>query len=81
MPFPPKADQPLQKSPVRSTPGSFGESFEQVGSPVQKAFWAKGHLGQFIFVYPQKNVIIVRLGKKRGKVNWGKVFLEIVERI
>ncbi|MCH8317533.1 MAG: serine hydrolase [Bacteroidetes bacterium] len=81
MPFPPKADQPLRKSPVRSTPGSFGESFEQAESPVQKAFWAKGHLGQFIFVYPQENVIIVRLGKKRGKVNWGKVFLEIVEKI
>lgn len=33
-------------------------------------FMAEGILGQFIYVNPQKNLIIVRLGKKEGKINW-----------
>jgi CubicO group peptidase (beta-lactamase class C family) len=30
-------------------------------------FAAIGHLGQYIYVYPQKNIIIVRTGKKSGR--------------
>ncbi|GAA4139042.1 serine hydrolase [Sphingobacterium kyonggiense] len=37
-------------------------------------FIAQGILGQFIYVNPQKDLIIVRLGKKQGKVDWWKVF-------
>ena len=33
-------------------------------------FFAQGHLGQFIYVYPKSNIVIVRLGKNEGKVNW-----------
>lgn len=33
-------------------------------------FYAKGILGQYIFVDPHKNLIIVRLGEKTGNVNW-----------
>lgn len=33
-------------------------------------FYAQGHLGQFIYVHPKSNIIIVRLGKNEGKVNW-----------
>lgn len=40
-------------------------------------FIAKGILGQFIFVSPSKNLIIVRLGKKYGNANWEKLFDEI----
>lgn len=38
------------------------------------AFMAEGILGQFIYVNPNKNLIIVRLGKKHGKVNWWEFF-------
>ncbi|PJB14345.1 MAG: serine hydrolase, partial [Flavobacteriales bacterium CG_4_9_14_3_um_filter_32_8] len=31
---------------------------------------AQGILGQFIYVNPSKNLIIVRLGKNEGKANW-----------
>lgn len=34
------------------------------------SFMAEGILGQFIYVYPEKNLIIVRLGKKLGKADW-----------
>ncbi len=33
-------------------------------------FFAQGHLGQYIYVYPKKNIIIVRLGKKYGMDPW-----------
>ena len=33
-------------------------------------FMAEGILGQFIYVHPEKNLIIVRLGKNQGRVNW-----------
>ena len=31
---------------------------------------AMGHLGQFVYVNPAENVIIVRLGKSRGGLEW-----------
>jgi CubicO group peptidase (beta-lactamase class C family) len=43
-------------------------------------FFADGFLGQFIYVYPEKNIIIVRLGKK-AKVNWPKLFNKIANEL
>jgi CubicO group peptidase (beta-lactamase class C family) len=37
-------------------------------------FMAEGHLGQFIYVNPEKEIVIVRLGQNYGKVGWKKVF-------
>ncbi len=45
------------------------------------AFFAKGILGQYIFVYPEKNLVFVRLGKSYGEVDWAKLFLAISEQI
>lgn len=39
-----------------------------------QSFMAEGILGQYIYVHPAKNLIIVRLGKKQGKTDWWKVF-------
>src|SRR5690606_36816833 len=33
-------------------------------------FVAQGILGQYIYVNPKKNLIIVRLGKNKGEVDW-----------
>lgn len=41
------------------------------------AYAAKGILGQFIYVNPAKNLIIVRLGKNYGNVNWDSVFASL----
>ena len=40
-------------------------------------FIAKGILGQYIYVNPVKNLIIVRLGKNKGGQNWEDLFLSI----
>jgi len=45
-----------------------------------KDFFADGLYGQFIYVYPEKNIIIVRLGKQ-AKVNWPEIFSTIVEQL
>lgn len=33
-------------------------------------YMAQGILGQYIYVHPDKNLVIVRLGKNHGKANW-----------
>ena len=43
------------------------------------AIAATGHLGQYLFIFPKENIIIVRMGKKNVKVgSWRKIFEEIV---
>ncbi|RZF61578.1 serine hydrolase domain-containing protein [Sphingobacterium corticibacterium] len=44
-----------------------------------KQFYAKGILGQYIFVDPHKHLIIVRLGEKTSKVNWDKFITQIAD--
>ena len=51
----------------------------------------RGLLGNYIYIYPEKEVIIVRLGKKKGKIkyskkvkgtiNWGQIFYQIASDI
>lgn len=36
-------------------------------------FMAQGILGQYIYVHPEKNLIIVRLGKNGGKADWWEI--------
>ena len=40
-------------------------------------YFADGLLGQYIYVYPQKNIIIVRLGKKEGVDIWPTLMKQI----
>jgi CubicO group peptidase (beta-lactamase class C family) len=40
-------------------------------------FFMQGHLGQFVYVYPQKKIIIVRLGKREAKTSWPTMMREI----
>ncbi|MCF8378362.1 MAG: beta-lactamase family protein [Bacteroidales bacterium] len=44
-------------------------------------FFAKGILGQYIFVYPEKNMVFVRLGESYADVNWAEFFLELSDQI
>lgn len=44
-------------------------------------FTAEGHLGQFIYVNPMKDLVIVRLGKNYGGVYWKKAFREIAAQL
>lgn len=41
-----------------------------------------GHLGQYLYIFPDEGVIIVRMGKDLGNVgSWKKVFLQVVEAV
>jgi len=44
-------------------------------------FAAMGYKGQIIFVSPTKELIIVRLGKNEGKIDWLELFERIKEKI
>ena len=40
-------------------------------------FMAQGILGQYIYVHPEKNLIIVRLGENEGKADWWQVLASL----
>jgi hypothetical protein len=42
---------------------------------------ATGHLGQYLFVFPDQEVVIVRFGRKPGGVHWPTVFRSIVRAL
>lgn len=43
----------------------------------QGDFYARGMLGQFVYVNPEKKLIIVRLGERGSGIDWPKVFMSI----
>jgi CubicO group peptidase (beta-lactamase class C family) len=47
----------------------------------EKDFFAKGILGQYIYVSPGKNTVIVRIGEKGGDLKWPDLFREIVKEL
>lgn len=42
-------------------------------------FMAEGILGQFVYVNPTKDIIIVRLGKNEGKADWWAIFTSLAK--
>jgi hypothetical protein len=42
-------------------------------------FMAEGILGQFVYVNPTKDLIIVRLGKNEGKADWWTIFTSLAK--
>ena len=45
------------------------------------SYFAKGILGQFIFVCPLKKIVIVRMGESDGKLDWPEFFQMIVDQL
>ena len=45
------------------------------------SFFAKGILGQFIYVCPEKKIVIVRMGEKAGDLKWPDLFRAIVQQL
>lgn len=69
--------------------GTYTRANFMIGKPAKETpyvikpsgdFFAEGHLGQFIYVYPEKNIIIVRLGKKYGVTPWSSLFRDIARK-
>lgn len=42
-------------------------------------FFAEGILGQFVYVYPAKDIIIVRLGRRAGRTPWARLFQQLAK--
>lgn len=49
----------------------------------QSDFTAAGHLGQFVYVNPEKNLLIIRFGKNYGKIGekaWEKLLISVADQ-
>jgi CubicO group peptidase (beta-lactamase class C family) len=44
-----------------------------------RAHFGKGYKGQYLFVVPEKRVVIIRFGEGYGDVNWTSLFLQIAD--
>lgn len=42
-------------------------------------FMAEGILGQYIYVDPSKNIVIVRMGKNNGRIDWSDFFISLAK--
>lgn len=45
------------------------------------SFFAKGILGQFIFVCPQKQIVIIRMGESAGNLDWPEFFRLLTDQL
>ncbi len=69
-----------QSTKVDTSNGSAWNYQYQWWLPTQKGdFMAVGLLGQYLYVNPNKNLIIVRLGKKKKKIDWDNLFPRIAD--
>lgn len=62
-------------------PAAAGET-----APVRKGvpvpipdFFAEGILGQLVYVYPAKDIIVVRLGRRAGHTHWARLAQQLAE--
>ncbi|OJV54044.1 MAG: serine hydrolase [Bacteroidetes bacterium 43-16] len=63
-----------QSTKIDTKNGSAGYYQYQWWLPTQTGdFMAQGILGQYIYVHPDKNLIIVRLGRNEGKADWWEI--------
>jgi CubicO group peptidase (beta-lactamase class C family) len=67
-----------ESTKVDTTLGSAWNYQYQWWLPSKKGdFMAQGILGQYVYVNPNKNLIMVRLGKDYGNTNWPRLFTEL----
>lgn len=70
----------VQSTKIDTTNGSAKQYQYQWWLPTEAGdFMAKGILGQYIYVQPEKNLIIVRLGKNEGKADWNTILTKMGE--
>lgn len=63
-----------QSTKIDTTNGSVAYYQYQWWLPTQTGdFMAQGILGQYIYVHPEKNLVIVRLGTNEGKADWWEI--------
>lgn len=50
-----------------------------IGSKTEGDFFMNGHLGQYVYVNPKRNIVMVRLGKKEGGIPWQRLMRALAE--
>jgi CubicO group peptidase (beta-lactamase class C family) len=65
--------------PQKEEPGAFNYYRFQWWLKAEGSYSAIGILGQYIYVNPAKNMVIVRLGKDEGSADWTTVFAELAK--
>ncbi len=74
------ADWVAKSTTVDTTEGSVWYYQYQWWLPTRSGdFLATGILGQYIYVDPSSNMVIVRLGKKPGNVSWSALFPDLAK--
>ena len=71
----------VQESTTSSTDFGAAKFYKYQWWLTQRGYEANGLHGQFIFVCPEKNLVVVRLGKSEGKLNWENFFDQLAEKI
>lgn len=67
-----------ESTKIDTTQGSVKEYQYQWWLPSTNGdFMAEGILGQYVYVNPNDNTIIVRMGKKNGRVDWAELFKQL----
>ena len=65
--------------------GKFNFQYNWISSPQKYgSYYAVGLYGQFIYIYPQKNIVIVRFGKEDLNYNpayWKSLFFQIIDQL
>jgi CubicO group peptidase (beta-lactamase class C family) len=65
--------------------GKFNFQYNWIAGPERYgSYYAAGLYGQYIYVYPKKNIIIVRFGKEDLSYNpayWKLAFLQIIDQL
>jgi len=71
--------------PDTADAGKFNFQYNWIAGPKKyKSYYAAGLYGQYIYVYPQKNIIIVRFGKQDLDYNpayWKSLFLQVIDQL
>lgn len=77
------ADWVAKSTSINTDPGSawFYNRQWWIGSKEYGDYSAVGHLGQYIFVVPEKNMILVRLGKSRAKEEWIGILRQVASQV
>jgi len=51
------------------------------GADGDSHFWAEGRFGQFVYVVPHLDLVVVRLGRDDGDLDWRSFFAAVVRRV
>lgn len=69
-----------ESTKVDTTDGSVNEyQYQWWLTSTTGDFMAEGILGQYIYVDPSRNIVIVRMGKNHGNINWSDFFRLLAE--